>query len=145
MSGACAGLETRRRADPLSADLLSPGLSAAKPGARIRKPIPDFAEFMIGLAHRVRPELAIGPAGGRTRWAGPMADSGRIRWLNPGYNLCALVGRRPPGPLHFGCFTPPKKIIRKARKCAVERQSGLANWLAFGRQCLGDRSDRECA
>src|SRR5262245_52519224 len=34
-----------------------------------------------GLAHRVRPELAIGPARGRTRWACPIASSGRTRWL----------------------------------------------------------------
>ena len=40
-----------------------------------------FAGFTIGPAHRVRPEPAIGPAKGRTRWAGPMAGSGRTRWL----------------------------------------------------------------
>jgi len=52
-----------------------------------------------GLSHRVRPELAIGPARDRTRWAGPMdsAKSGRprhtqrcsrvSRTLNPGYKL----------------------------------------------------------
>jgi hypothetical protein len=32
-----------------------------------------FAEFIIGPAHRVRP------------LAGPMAGSGRPRWLNPSY------------------------------------------------------------
>jgi hypothetical protein len=35
--------------------------------------IPDYAEFTIGPAHRVRP------------LAGPMAGSGRTRWLHPGY------------------------------------------------------------
>src|SRR5260370_35632859 len=34
---------------------------------------PDYAEFIIGPAHRVRP------------LAGPMAGSGRTRWLHPGY------------------------------------------------------------
>jgi len=48
-----------------------------------------FAKFIIGPAHRVRPEPAVGPAKGRTRWAGPMAGSGRTRWLNPSYGLRA--------------------------------------------------------
>ena len=55
-----------------------------------------FAKFIIGPAHRVRPEparvrpeLAVGPAKGRTRWAGPMTGSGRTRWLNPSYGLRA--------------------------------------------------------
>ena len=38
---------------------------------------PDFAEFIIGPAHRVRP------------LAGPMAGSGRTRWLNP---CCRTTG-----------------------------------------------------
>ena len=29
------------------------------------------------LSHRVRPEPAIGPAKGRTRWAGPMVNSAK--------------------------------------------------------------------
>ncbi len=36
-----------------------------------------FAEFIIGPAHRVRPP------------AGPMAGSGRTRWLHPGYPFFA--------------------------------------------------------
>ena len=39
------------------------------------RPSPDVAEFIIGPAHRVRP------------LAGPMAGSGRTRWLHPGYGL----------------------------------------------------------
>ena len=35
---------------------------------------PDFAEFIIGPAHRVRLAPAIGPARGRTRWAGQRPD-----------------------------------------------------------------------
>jgi hypothetical protein len=41
--------------------------------ARIDRAFPDFAEFIIGPAHRVRP------------LAGPMAGSGRTRWHNPHY------------------------------------------------------------
>ena len=50
-----------------------------------------FAKFIIGPAHRVRPEPAVGPAKGRTRWAGPMAGSGRTRWLNPSYALSTVA------------------------------------------------------
>src|SRR6266481_1731424 len=50
-------------------------------------PVPHYAEFIIGPAHRVRPEPAIG----RTRWAGPMAGSGRTRWLHAGYCRAAAV------------------------------------------------------
>jgi len=39
----------------------------------VERAAPDYAEFIIGLAHRVRP------------LAGPMAGSGRTRWLHPGY------------------------------------------------------------
>ena len=39
---------------------------------------PDYAEFIIGPAHRVRP------------LAGPMAGSGRTRWLHPGYDSSAF-------------------------------------------------------
>jgi hypothetical protein len=34
---------------------------------------PDYAEFTVGPAQRVRPS------------AGPTASSGRTRWLHPGY------------------------------------------------------------
>jgi len=34
---------------------------------------------------RGRAEPVIGPAKGRTRWAGPMAGSDRTRWLRPPY------------------------------------------------------------
>src|SRR5258708_40096656 len=53
---------------------------------------PGFAELVIGPAHRVRLEPAIGPARGRTRGAGPVAGSGPARWLNPGPSICV------PGP-----------------------------------------------
>jgi hypothetical protein len=32
------------------------------------------------------------------------------------HRLCVSVRRCPPSSLHFGCFTPPKKIIREAGK-----------------------------
>src|SRR5258707_8707969 len=44
--------------------------------------IPDFAEFIIGPAHRVRP------------LAGPMAGSGRTRWLHPGYGTADSDSRK---------------------------------------------------
>jgi hypothetical protein len=51
---------------------------------RLARPIPDYAEFIIGPAHRVRP------------LAGPMASSGRTRWLHPGYMIAPAL-RRPAG------------------------------------------------
>src|SRR6266446_20694 len=47
---------------------------------RHRRLVTDFAEFIIGPAHRVRPR------------AGPMASSGRTRWLNPGHSLAQIAG-----------------------------------------------------
>src|SRR5258708_15883377 len=49
--------------------------------------VPDYAEFIIGPAHRVRPP------------AGPMAGSGRARWLHPGYGS-QLLGQKPQQPWH---------------------------------------------
>jgi len=46
-------------------------------------------EPVIGPAQQVRPEPVIGPARGRTRWAGPMARSGRTRWLCSPYKAAA--------------------------------------------------------
>ncbi len=43
--------------------------------------VPDFAEFIIGPAQRVRP------------LAGPMAGSGRTRWLHPGYRPSVFLRR----------------------------------------------------
>src|SRR5260370_28653811 len=58
-----------------------------------------FAEFIIGPAHRVRP------------LAGPMASSGRTRWLNPSYT--ATLQQLIEGAFDDGCTEIGwKKIIR---------------------------------
>src|SRR5260370_18670414 len=51
------------------------------------QPVPDYAEFIIGPPHRVRPPAA------------PMACPGRTRWLPPGYGEISLPHRDP--------ITPP--------------------------------------
>src|SRR5260370_10803377 len=48
------------------------------------------------MSHRVRPELAIGPARGRTRWAGPMVNSAK-----------STVGSPPEGPDGFRVMLTP--------------------------------------
>jgi hypothetical protein len=50
------------------------------------------------------------------------------------HRLCVSVGRRLAGPLHFGRFGPPEKIIGEAGKSLVEHQSGLSNRFSFRRQ-----------
>ena len=57
-------------------------MRSRNPGSAVRLaagPFPDYAEFIIGPAHRVRP------------LAGPMAGSARTQWLHPGYGDSGLM------------------------------------------------------
>jgi len=63
---------------------------------RPRTTLPASAGGVGWMSHRVRPELAIGPARGRTRWAGPMVNSAK-----------STVGSPPEGPDGFRVMLTP--------------------------------------